>query len=56
MTVARIHSIEKYIGESTDVKPDNALVGSEFFESDTKNTYVVYIKIAGVASWILKKT
>jgi len=53
MAVNRIHSIEKYIGLSTDTKP-NALIGSEFYEQDTKNTYVVYAKIAGVSQWVLK--
>lgn len=55
MTTVRIHSIEKYVGESTDTKPTSALVGSEFWETDTKNVYIVYEKIAGVANWILKK-
>ena len=54
MTVKRIHEEPKYVGLSTDTKPTDALVGSEFFEYDTKNTYVVYIKTAGVAQWTLK--
>lgn len=54
MTTKRIHSIERYIGLSTDTKPTDAMVGSEFYEYDTKNTYVVYEKTAGVASWVLK--
>jgi len=55
MTIFRIHSVEKYIGESTDTKPTGALVGSEFYERDTQNTYIVYSKMMSVANWILKK-
>ncbi len=54
MTTRRIHSIEKFVGLSTDTKPLDAIIGSEFWERDTKNTYVVYEKIAGVAQWTLK--
>ena len=55
MTIVRIHSVEKYIGESIDVKPIGALVGSEFYERDTQNTYIVYSKMMSVANWVLKK-
>lgn len=54
MTVRRIHSIERFIGLSSDTKPVDAMVGSTFFESDTKKTYVVYEKVAAVAQWVLK--
>jgi len=55
MTVRRIHSTERYIVNSTDIKPIDAIIGSEAWERDTKNTYIVYDKVAGVAQWILKK-
>ena len=55
MTIRRIHEIKKYIGLSTDVKPVDAIIGSEFFEYNTKDTYVVYEKILGVAQWTLKR-
>lgn len=54
MAVKRIHSIEKYIGESTSIKPITALIGSEFYEYDTKLTWICYDKVAGVAQWGLK--
>jgi hypothetical protein len=54
MAVKRIHQIEKYIGLSTDTKPSDAMVGSEYWERDTKNTYIVYSKTAGVSDWSLK--
>ena len=54
MTTKRIHSIEKYVGLSTDIKPQDAVIGSEFWERDTDCIYVCYDKIAGVALWSLK--
>ena len=55
MTVRRIHSTERYILNSTDIKPVDAIIGSEAWEEDTKDTYVVYDKISGIANWTLKK-
>jgi hypothetical protein len=54
MAVKRIHSIENYRGLSTDTKPIDAVVGSTFWEYDTKNFYVVYDKVAGIAQWALR--
>lgn len=54
MTVVRIHESPKYIGLSTDEKSQDAIVGSEFYEYDTKKWYAVYEKVAGVAQWTLK--
>ena len=54
MTTKRIHSIEKYVLSSSEVKPTNAVIGSEAWEYDTDNTYVVKDKIAGVAQWTMK--
>ncbi len=54
MAVKRIHSIERYVGLSSDIKPQDAIIGSEFLEHDTKNIYVVYEKLAGVSQWVLK--
>ncbi len=54
MAVKRIHEQPKYLGLSTDTKPQDAIVGSEFYETDTKNTYIVYDKVAGISQWTLK--
>jgi len=54
MVVKRIHSIEKHVGLSTATKPTDSTIGSEFYEYDTKRTYIVYEKTAGVANWTLK--
>jgi hypothetical protein len=54
MTVKRIFETPRYSGESSDTKPTDALVGARFWEKDTKNTYIVYDKVTGVAQWVLK--
>ena len=42
MTVKLVTTIHNYVGESGDTKPTDATVpiGSEFYETDTKDTYV----------------
>lgn len=42
MAVQKIATISKWIGLSTDVKPENVPVGSEFWEYDTGSTYITY--------------
>ena len=54
MSTQRIYSIEKYIGLSTDTRPESAMVGSTFYEYDTKNKYIVHSKTAGIANWVLE--
>jgi len=55
VAVQRIHSIENFIGLSTDTKPSDAMVGSIFYEYDTKNKYIVHSKTAGIANWVLER-
>ena len=55
MTVKRIFEIQRLIGLSTDVKPTDSVIGTEFLEYDTKNVYIVYNKVAGIAQWVLKE-
>ncbi len=55
MTTQRIHSIEKFLGLSSDTKPTDSMVGSEFYSYDDKLTWIVSEKIAGVSQWVLKK-
>ena len=50
MTVSIVTSVQKYIGESGDVKPATPPVGSTFFETDTGSRYI----FDGV-NWILEK-
>ncbi len=54
MTVQRIHSIENFIGLSSDDKPSDSIVGSRFYAYDIKKFYIVYSKTAGVANWVLE--
>ena len=55
MTVRRIFEIPRLIGNSLDEKTNDALVGTEFYEADTRRTYVVYEKVAGISQWTIKK-
>lgn len=55
MAVKRIHSIEKYILSSSDIKPTDAVVGSEVWEFDTKLKYICYERVAGISQWALKR-
>ena len=42
MTVQLMTTIQRWIGHSTDTKPTSAPVGSEFFEYDTRKTFMNY--------------
>lgn len=42
MSVSLIANISKYIGVSTDAKPTGVPVGSEFFETNTRLTYICH--------------
>ena len=55
MAVNRITSIERFMGLSTDTKPEDSLIGSEFTETDTLDVYKVYTKTLGVSQWVKSK-
>ncbi len=42
MAIGEIKTTNKYIGLSSDTKPTSVPVGSEFFETDTGDTYITY--------------
>ena len=42
MTVALIKNIQRWVGLSTDTKPTGVPVMSEFYEYNTRITYVTY--------------
>ena len=42
MAVAKIATISRWLGLSSDTKPPSAPVGSTFKETDTKDYYVTY--------------
>lgn len=41
MTVRKVETNEKFVGLAADSKP-SAAVGSEFYEIDTRKTYICY--------------
>ena len=49
MAVRSLGNIQRFVGLSSDTKPTGVLVGSEFFESNTGNTYITY----DGTNWIL---
>ncbi len=42
MAVKFVATINRWIGLSTDTKPTSVPVGSEFFEYDTRKTFMTY--------------
>lgn len=40
MSVTLISSAPRYLGESSDNKPSDAVVGAHFYEKDTRREYV----------------
>ncbi len=49
MAVRLEKTIQRYLGLSTDTKPENAKIGSLFFETDTRNWY----KCSDGTNWVL---
>jgi hypothetical protein len=51
MSISKILTTEKYIGASTADKPTNQLIGSMYYEYDTKTWYITY----DGTNWVAKQ-